>query len=307
MTNLHDDAITLLHYMLDEGLVAPKGISPRELQDVLRISDNEFDSAENFLLQSHLVEGAGGQDGVRWMTPGGVHFISEELQGREPLTFDAERVLRFLVQEINDNDFLTQDKILKGVNISVERYHQACQQLADFDFATIFGFSNDKFPSLIPTKLGRQVVHRNFRRPVPSPNIQAGAIFNAPVNGGNIQAIASAIGSEIRQNVSTLAPDELNKEIEKTLDKLLEQITEYLTLQQKATYTQIAAELQREVSQPQPDPSKLHKLLAGLGLFSDLGGAIDLSQKTFELVVKASPYVMLLAQLIIQLLQNASR
>ena len=76
-------------------------------------------------------------------------------------------------------------------------------------------------------------------------------------------------------------------------------------MQQKAVYTQMAAELQKEVSQPQPDLSKLHKLLAGLGLLSDLGGAIDFSQRTFDLIVKAAPYIMLLGQLIVQLLQNS--
>jgi len=306
MTNLHDHAIMLLRYMLEEGLIAPRGISPTKLKLAIGFSNEEFNGAERFALQGHLVEGGGGGDnGVRWLTPGGVQYITEEMKGRESISLDSERVLRFLIQEIKDNDFLTQDEILKGVKISAERYHEVCQQLADFDFVKIF--DPGEFPGLVPTKTGRQAVHRNFQQLPSSPSIQAGAIFNGPVTGGNIQAFASAIDSEISQNISTLSPEELHKEIEQTLERLLEEITEHLSLQQKAAYTQMAAELQKEISQPQPDPGKLHRLLAGLGFLSDLGGAIDFSQKTFEVIVKASPYIMLLGQIIIQLLQNAAR
>jgi hypothetical protein len=292
----------LLRYMLDEGLIAPKGISPRELRAAVGLSDNDFDSAENFLLQGHLVEGGGGGlDGFRWLTPIGVQYVHEELKRRIPISLDAERVLIFLIQEIKDNEFLTQDEILEGVNISPEQYYQACHQLADFDFVTIFGDD-----ALIPTKQGRQAVHRNFQETVSVPSIQAGAIFTGPVTGGNIQAIASAINSEIQQNVSPLSPEELQKEIQQTLEKLVGQVAEHLSLEQKAAYTQLAAEFQKEMAKPRPDTGKLHKLLAGLGLLSDLGGAIDFSQKTFGLIVMASPYIMLLGQTVVQLLRNVA-
>jgi hypothetical protein len=92
--------------------------------------------------------------------------------------------------------------------------------------------------------------------------------------------------------------------MEQILEQLLAQVTEHLTLQQKAAYTQMAAEFQTEIANARPDPSKLHKLLGGLGLLSDFGGAIDFSQKTFELVVKTGPYIILLSQMIVQLLHN---
>jgi DNA replication protein DnaD len=300
MNNLHDHVIMLLRYMLEKGIIATRGISPRKLRDEIGISDNDFDIADKYILQDHLVEGGGGGlDGIRWITSKGVQYITEELRHRIPISLDAERLLRFLIQEIKDNEFLTQDEILKGVNISSEQFNQAFQQLVDYDFVDLVG--ND---AMIPTKLGRVVVHRNFHETASVPNIQAGAIFNGPVTGANIQAIASAMDSEIQQNVSSLSPEELHKEIQQTLEKLLEQVTEHLSNQQKAAYTQLAADFQKETTKPNPDPGKLHKLLASLGLLSDLGGAIDFSQKTFKLFVNAGPYIMLLSQMVAQLLSK---
>lgn len=305
MTNLHDHAIILLRFMLEEGIAgASQGISRLELCKLSGLSEGEFDRAEDFVLSGKFVSGTMGPNGDRWLTPQGIDYITNEMKQRIPLNLDAEKTLRFLIHEIGDNQFLTQPEITEGTGITLERYQQACQQLVDFDFVEFFG--DEKFPALSPTKAGRQAVHRNFQVSQSMPSIQAGAIFNGPVTGGNIQAIASAIDSEIQQNVSSLSADDLQKEMNQVLEKLLSQISEQLTLQQKASYVQVAADFQKEIAEPQPDSGKLHKLLASLGLLSDLGGAIDFSQKTFELIVKAGPYIILLGQMIAQLLQNTA-
>lgn len=306
MTTFDEAAITVLRYMLENGHINEHTITYAELQEYSGIEPDEFAKADSYLLQSKCIEGTGGgEQGLRNLTAYGVHYIRQELSKREPISLDAERVLRYLVSNVKDNEFLTIHEILEHVNISQDRYRQVCQQLEDFDFAKTHGSA--QFPGLIPQKAGRQAVHRKFMLLQSSPSIQAGAIFNGPVTGGNIQAFANVQYSEIQQNVSALSPAELHKEIEQILEKLLEQVTEHLTLQQKATYTQLIAEFQKETAQTQPDPGKLHKLLAGLGFLSDIGGAIDFSQKTFGLVVKASPYIMLLGQMAMQLLQNSAR
>lgn len=305
MNNLHENAIFLLRFMLEEGMVAPKGMSPAKLQILVGLSKDDFNGAERFLLQGKLIAGGGGGDnGIRWLTPLGIEYVSEKTKDRLPLSLSAERILKFVINSIGDNEFLTQPEIIEGAGIDSDKYQDACQQLLDFDF--VEDLFKD-FGALRPTQLGRQIVHRDFKEQQPVQSIQAGAIFNGPVTGGNIQTIASAIGSEIQQNISTLSPEELYKEIEQTLEKLLEQVTTSLTLQQKAAYIQLAAEFQKEITKPQPDAGKLHKFLATLGFLSDAGGAIDFGQKTFEVVVKASPYIMLLGQMIVQLLQTTAR
>jgi len=231
--------------------------------------------------------GEGGPDGIRWLATPGIQYISEEMKQRIPINLDAEKILRFLIQEIKDNAFLTQDEILIGVNITPENYFQACQQLADFDFVELLG--PHEVPALKPTKQGRQAVHLNFQRTTGTPNIQAGAIFTGPVTGSNIQAIASAINSEIQQNVSSLSSEEIQEKVQQTLEELLGQIEEHLSLQQKAAYTQLAVEFQKETTQPKPDAGKLHKLLAGLGLLADFSGTIDLGQKVFSIDCNSKP------------------
>ena len=304
MNNLHENAILVLRFMLEEDMVAPKGMSPVKLQSVVGLSRDDFNGAERFLLQGKLIAGGGGGDnGIRWLTPLGIEYVSEKTKDRLPLSLNAERVLKYVINSIGDNEFLTQPEIIEGTGIDSSKYQDACQQLVDFNFI------EDVFKdlgALRSTQLGRQIVHRDFKEQQSVQSIQAGAIFNGPVTGGNIQALASAIGSEIQQNISTLSPEELHKEIEQTLEKLLEQVTANLTLQQKAVYTQLAAEFQKEITKPQPDAGKLHKFLASLGFLSDIGGAIDFSQKTFEVIVKASPYIMMLGQMIVQLLQNSA-
>jgi hypothetical protein len=307
MTNLHDHAMMLLRYMLDKGLVAPKSVSRRELQAAVSLSDDDFDNAENFMLQDHLVGGGwgSGQEDIRWLTPGGVQYITEEMKHRTPVSLVAERVLQLLIRDIRDDDESPPMKvIIAELKITPQEYMEACQELDDLCYVTKkFSIAED-YPELLPTKEGRLAFRKGFQEPVNAPSIQAGAIFYGPVTGGNIQAIASAIDSEIQQNVSSLSPAELQKELEQTLQKLIGQITQDLSLQQQVAYSQLAAEFQKEMIQTKPDPGKLHKLLAGLGLLADVGGTIDLGQKTFELIVRASPYIMLLGQLVVQLLRN---
>lgn len=305
MNNLHENALLILRFMVEEGMIAPKGTSPTKLQSSINMNKDEFNNAESFLRQGKLIGGGGGgKDGIRWVTPEGVKYISEKTKNRLPINLNAEVILRYVINSIGDNNFLSQNEIIEGTKIHPDKYQGACQQLVDFELVEdIFNDLN----ALRPTKLGRQTLRRGFTESPPVQSIQAGAIFNAPVTGGNIQTIASSIGSQIEQNISTLSQEELHKEVEQTLEKLLEQITSNLNLQQKVAYTHLVSEFQKEINNPKPDAGKLHKLLASLGFLSDLGGTIEFSQKTFEFIAKASPYIMLLGQMISQLLQNSIR
>jgi DNA-binding Lrp family transcriptional regulator len=295
----------LLRFMFEKGLVAPKGISPRELRSAVGLSDDDFDNAENFLLQDHLIEGGGGLDGVRWLTSSGVQYVTEEMKHRTPVSFIAERILRLLIRDVKDDESLSMKAIIAELKITPEEYMDACQELDDLGFVKKTFTIIDDYPELIPSKEGRLAFRKGFQENVSVPSIQAGAIFNGPVTAGNIQAIANAIDTEIQQNVSSLSPDEITKEIQQTLEKLLGQISEHLSIEQKAAYTQLAADFQKEIGQPKPDSGKLRKLLAGLGFLSDLGGTIDLGNKAIQLVVKAGPYILLLSQYVMQLFRNS--
>lgn len=299
MSNLHDNAMLLLRYMLENHLVDPNEISPEELQAAVGLSNEDFETAENFVLQSRFVEAT---FTARSLTNIGVQYVTQALKQRIPVSLVGERFLGLLIRDVKDDESPPMQAIITELNITPAEYLQICQELEDLGFVKNYGDEYD--PEPMPTKEGRLAFRRNFRENTNVPSIQAGAIFNAPVTGGNIQAIASAIDSKIQQNVSSLSSEELQKELEQTLQKLVDQVIEHLSLEQKAIYIQMAAEFQKEITQAKPDPGKLQKLLAGLGLLSDLGGTIDLGQKTFELIVKASPYILLLGQLAVQFLKH---
>ena len=306
MAKFNDAALMILRYMFENGYFSANSITRSELRSHTVLDEDIFDSADSFLLESAYVKGTmGWDDALRWLMVSGVEKAKEEMRKRENISLDAERVLVFAVANTKDVPFVVKNQVLTKFNITDEHYREIFQELEDLGF---IDESSDYEKNVFqPTKSGRLAVRNNFEKAETTPNLQVGFINNGTMNGSNIQAIASAQYSEIQQNVSTLSTEELHKEIEQTLEKLLGQVTDQLSIQQKADYTKLIADFQQETARHQPDPGKLHKLLAGIGFLSDIGGAIDISQKTFELVVKASPYIMLLGQMAMQLLQNSAR
>lgn len=102
-----------------------------------------------------------------------------------------------------------------------------------------------------------------------------------------------------------MSSEELQLEMTQVLENLVNQIGEQLSLQQKAAYAQIALKLKAEASKPKPDPGILRKLLTGLGFLADISGTIDMGVKTFDLIIKAGPYILLLEQIILLLMKSS--
>ena len=69
------NALKILGYLIDINAMAGGGIKVRDLYNSVDLSDEEFDSADTYLLQQEYVEGTmGGMDGSRWLTGSGVEF-----------------------------------------------------------------------------------------------------------------------------------------------------------------------------------------------------------------------------------------
>ncbi len=308
--NLPEISLMMLRHMSEEGLLEGRGVPASVLKAAVGLTPTEFDAAQQFLLQDGLIAGYGaGDDAIRWITPSGVRYVNQEMKGRVYLTLPAERVLTYLVNHTDDNDQggdpdLWSIDLADGLGMSWPQYGRARGELVEAGLAAIIPESYDWGPETIcPTRKGRQLVEKKFREFQPTSDIHAGAIINGPVMGGNIQAVASAIGSDIRQiNVANGSPEELRLKIGETLEGLLAEISPELDLQVRAAYTKTAADFRDEVANPEPNAGKMQKWLAALGLLSDLGGAIDFSKRTFDLIVKAGPYLLLLEQLVQRLL-----
>ncbi len=307
MSIFEQDALTLLRVMQEHAIIAGNAKKASEVMSLAHLKQEDFDRADTFLLTSGYVKGTmGGMKGSRWLTPLGVGYVKDAMADRLRLGHDAECVLRHVVQFAHHGDFCTRADCMSALGLDSEKYGAACQMLADFNLITDESATGDEpFDYIMPTQEGRQTVHMNFARPLaPSTHIQAGAIFQASVTGSNIQAIASAFNSQIKQVVTQSDPAALRQEIARLLEDLTNSVMAGLTLEQKQVYSKVALDFKTEVERPQPDAPALHRLLALLGFAGDLDGTIEPGIKSLELSVAAAPYVLTLGQAVLQLLNS---
>jgi hypothetical protein len=98
--------------------------------------------------------------------------------------------------------------------------------------------------SLRATQEGRQAYHRGFRDPLATS--QPSQVFNihAP---SNIQAIATAINSQIEQTLTDNDPDDLRTIISEILTELVDQVQSDLKLKERRQYIQAAEDLEAEL------------------------------------------------------------
>ena len=127
MTTFDESAITILRYMLENGIVLENEISQEKLRELTGINAQDFGFADGYLWREGYITGNfadapaykfyGSSAATRWITAKGVQYIKGEIAKRETISLDAERVLKFIISDIKDNEFLTQNEILTGVNI----------------------------------------------------------------------------------------------------------------------------------------------------------------------------------------------
>jgi predicted nucleotide-binding protein/sugar lactone lactonase YvrE len=73
-----NNAVKILDCLIDNGAMAGQDIKLQEVFDSLDLPENEFDSADTYLLQQKYVEGTmGGMAGSRCLTASGVDFYEE--------------------------------------------------------------------------------------------------------------------------------------------------------------------------------------------------------------------------------------
>jgi predicted nucleotide-binding protein len=76
MTSLVENAALIAKYMLDNGHFIQKWVSPAGLIESLKMSAEEFSTADSYLLEKGYIKGTGGgaEGGNRWLTAPGVDF-----------------------------------------------------------------------------------------------------------------------------------------------------------------------------------------------------------------------------------------
>ena len=82
MSDLHRDALTIAKYMYDNKFIGSRGISLKELRDKTSLSEEDFNTADEYLLEAKVYDGTMGNDGQRWLTPSGVEFVRQQSETR---------------------------------------------------------------------------------------------------------------------------------------------------------------------------------------------------------------------------------
>lgn len=92
MSDLHQDALRIARYMYDNKFIGSRSITLSELRGKINLSEEDFDTADEYLLEAKIYEGTmGGDAGQRWLTPSGVDFVRKQEDKREQVSGVVDR------------------------------------------------------------------------------------------------------------------------------------------------------------------------------------------------------------------------
>lgn len=215
-----------------------------------------------------------------------------------PLSITAERMLKYVFVEQKEQG-ISRAQIEIALNIDTGSYIKACQQLIDYKLVEGQKFHN-RIELIAITQAGRQAVHDDFKRPETGTNI--GAIIG--INSGNLNAVGTANNQSVQQIFEQKDSESLRLEINKALNDLLSAVSDQLDLQQRAVYMQEAANLEQEIAKKEPNKSTIARALSVLTFGNNLNGSLALGEKAIGAIAVAAPYIVIIANGIIQLLHS---
>ena len=89
------NAVKIINYLIDNNAMPGKGIKLKDIYNIIYLPEEEFNSADNYLLQQNYVEGTmGGMNGSRWLTSAGIDFYERNIS-------EIESILNKKVEEIS--------------------------------------------------------------------------------------------------------------------------------------------------------------------------------------------------------------
>jgi hypothetical protein len=78
MGNITDNSLSILRYLNKALLKGTEQVKRGEVKKAVKLSEQEFDAADQYLLQSGLASGTfGGDDGSMWLTSKGITYLEE--------------------------------------------------------------------------------------------------------------------------------------------------------------------------------------------------------------------------------------
>lgn len=293
MNSIVDNAFFLLRVMLENGFVSNQYATKNQLQELSGLDEIAYNQAENYLLENRLMDRYGlGDKGARGINSTGIDYITQTMQSRIPLSLNAERIFRIIVDEA-DNQKHKRMYVNEAANISkldIEVVKKAFQELYDEGLieCPVIDKKNGRELSVIQwgavaSSEGRNALRRNFYIPQ-APTTQIAAIYNAPVTANNL---VNAINSQIEQTFNQNDSAEILKALDDTLRSLADSITPHLGISERSAYLQTITELKAELEKPEPDRTVIQRLIGVVSFADNLNG-------TWDLAVKAAPFIPIL-------------
>lgn len=278
------------------------GERSNKLIKVTYLTNDEYSDALNFLYRNDYVRGSEGENGPQFLTEEGRGYLRESTRNRQINNLIAEQILKELVASSpTGDDIIQHTDILEKYALDEDQYIEACQELDDLGFFSkdnrIYG--TNPFVWIQSSTAGRIAWRRNFILSTSQPSSNQ---IGVQISGGtieNVQGVAQAIHSQVKQTIDKSNQKELMIQIADILQTLVEEITEGLSLDHKQQYSEAAAELEKELSKDSPEQVAIQKWMARLAF---LEKGTDIGNKTIQLMNQAMPSIVMLGQLIQALL-----
>jgi hypothetical protein len=221
------------------------------------------------------------------------------------MSFSAlrDKVLKLLIDErVNERSTghpgeLSEGEIMQALEMTTDQCEMVADYLFEAGYARCGGLAGLGTLMSVTTK-GIELYERQHETPSLHVAGNVGAIYHGPVQGTQIQAVASAVHSSVQQVVEGAHVQEIRQAITQTIEDMVSAVQRELTVEQLEAYAQIAREFQNEVVKENPDQGRIRRMISILSFLSDAEGTIQFGERFFTLGSHVAPYLPLLISLL---------
>jgi len=210
MPDLEESAFLIARILYDQQIMGSRRIVVGELRQLTGLTADDFDAADNFLLEARYCHGTmGGDDGFRTLSTDGVEFVHRKTAERFELSRPAEQLATFLAERQQaGRPYVTATEIKKALAWEDQQYFAAAEELIDEGLTEEKPRAdNARLLGLALTVEGRRAVRRNFRRPSAPVALQMRDMIRVENYGDKVaiaagqdsSAIHGLSGSEVAQ------------------------------------------------------------------------------------------------------------
>ncbi len=179
--------------------------------------------------------------------------------------------------------------IMQSLGMSEEEFWRADSFLAQQGFVkgTFGGTSGIRWVTAAGVEYYESSKH-------PVPTIQIGAIIQGSVENSQIQAIANAVDSTVRQVVENTSSEDFRRIIAAAIEDMVQAVKGELNADEFSEYLRLAKDFQKEIARETSDKSVLRCLLSSLSFLADVEGAVSFGDRALRLAERVLPYVALI-------------